>query len=231
VTDDLTTPHDRFEARLHRRSASLLKQQVLDQERGQFERTLAWARHDASLERSAALVVSARRRFVLGAAKSFTYASLLAADLSAAVANVTLIDGTIVRPLDVLSDVRDSDVLVAVSLSRYRKYTVDFAVPFVEAGGTLVLITDSPDAPLVRHAAESIIVDTTSASSSNSPIAVALVIHILATLTTASAKGAGRRLLQRDRLAESLGLYVDNAPEHNAPGRNEPTPDEQGAAE
>jgi len=43
---------------------------------------------------------------------------------------------------------------------------------------------------------------------------VALVIHILATLTTASAKGAGRRLLQRDHLAESLGLYVDNDPDH-----------------
>jgi DNA-binding MurR/RpiR family transcriptional regulator len=206
----LESPHERFDARLLRRSASTLKQRVIDQERRQFDDTVAWARADPAIERAAALIVTARRRFVLGAAKSFTYASLLAADLSAGLANVTLIDGTIVRPLDVLSDVRASDVMIAVSLSRYRRYTVDFAIPFVEAGGTLVIITDSPDAPLVPHAAESIIVNTTSASFANSPIAVALVLHILATLTTASSKGADRRLLERDRLAHTLGLYVED---------------------
>ena len=124
-------------------------------------------------------------------------------------ANVTLIDGTIVRPLDVLSDVRTTDVLVAFSLARYRKYTVEMAELFKRAGGTLVLITDSPDAPLVAMADEALIVDTASASFANSPTSVALVIHILTTLTTASAKGAGRRLVERDRLSDQLGLYVE----------------------
>ena len=202
---------ERAAERAHRRSASVLKQQVLEQERQHFDRTLVWAKDDAALERVAALVVSARRRFVLGAARSFTYASLLAADLSASLANVTLIDGTIVRPLDVLSDVRDSDVMIAVSFARYRKYTVDFAAPFAEAGGTLVVITDSPDAPLVSHATESIIVDAANGAPADSPVAVALVIHVLATLTTASAKGAGRRQLERDRLADTLGLYMDGS--------------------
>lgn len=87
------------------------------------------------------------------------------ADLSSSLANVNLIDGTIVRPLDVLSDVRDSDMMTAISLARYRKYTVD--------------------------------------------VAVAFVIHALAALATASAKGAGRRQRERDRLADSLGLYLD----------------------
>lgn len=104
-------------------------------------------------------------------------------ELSAGLANVTLSDGTIVRPLDILSDVRSTDVLVACSLSRYRRYTFDVVAPFRESGGTVVLITDSPTAPLV-----------------------ALAIHILATLTTASAKGAARRQLERDRLSEDLGL-------------------------
>ncbi|MBC7597152.1 MAG: MurR/RpiR family transcriptional regulator [Kineosporiaceae bacterium] len=206
-----SSPYELDEARAHRRSASVLKQQLIEQERQQFERTLAWAKDDVSLERVAALIVSSRRRFVLGAAKSFTFASLLAADLSSSLANVNLIDGTIVRPLDVLSDVRDSDVMIAISLARYRKYTVDFAVPFAEAGGTLVLITDSPDAPLVSCASESIIVDTAGASPASSPVAVAFVIHALAALATASAKGAGRRQRERDRIADSLGLYLDGS--------------------
>ncbi len=195
----------------HRRSASVLKQHVLDEERAQFERTLTWAGNDAAIERTAALIVSARRKFVLGAAKSFTYASLLAADLSASLANVTLIDGTIVKPLDVLSDVRDSDVMIAISFARYRKYTVDFAAPFAEAGGTLVLITDSVDSPLVTHATESIVIAEDPESSAEiSPVSVALVIHVLARLTRASSKGAARRQSGRDRLAESLGLYLDS---------------------
>jgi len=37
---------------------------------------------------------------------------------------------------------------------------------------------------------------------------VAAVVHVLATLTTASAKGARRRLGERDRLNTDLGLYV-----------------------
>jgi len=173
---DLTTPHERFDARVQRRSALVLKRRIVDQEREQLKTALDWAYNDPALERVAGMIVAARRRFVLGAAKSFTYASLLALDLSAGLANVTLIDGTIVRPLDVLSDVRTTDVMIAISLSRYRKYTVDVAVPFSAAGGTLIVITDSPDAPLVKHATESIIVSTA---------------------------------LERDRLGDDLGLYVE----------------------
>lgn len=208
-TAELNSPHERYDARVQRRSALVLKRRVIEQERELLAHALDWANEDPAFERTAGLIVAARRRFVLGAAKSFTYASLLAMDLSAALANVVLIDGTIVRPLDVLSDVRSSDVLVAISLARYRSYTVDIAELFKKGGGTLVVITDAPDAPLVSIADECLIVDTASASYANSPTSVALVIHILTTLTTASAKGAGRRLLERDRLAEQLGLYVD----------------------
>ncbi|MFF1571757.1 MurR/RpiR family transcriptional regulator [Leifsonia sp. NPDC058292] len=206
---ELNSPHERYDARVQRRSALVLKRRVVEQEREQLSHALDWARDDPAFERIAGSIVAARRRFVLGAAKSFTFASLLAMDLSAGLANVTLIDGTIVRPLDVLSDVRASDVLVAFSLARYRKYTIDMAELFKKAGGTLVVITDAPDAPLVAIADECLVVDTASASFANSPTSVALVIHILTTLTTASAKGAGRRLLERDRLGEQLGLYVD----------------------
>lgn len=210
MNDTLNTDHERTETGLQRRSASLLKHRVLDLEERRIAETLAWAREDPSLERAAALIVSARRRFVIGASTSFTYASLLAAELGAAIANVTLVDGTIVRPLDVLSDVRSSDVMIAVSLTRYRKYTVDVAVPFAKAGGRLVVITDSPDAPLVPYATESIIVKPSTRAGETAPTTVAVVIHLLATLITASAKGAARRLVERERLAASLGVYVDD---------------------
>jgi len=202
------------------RSSTLLKQRLLEAHRAELASGLAWADADSSLEAAAALITGSRRRFVIGAATSFTYASLLAAKMSAALAKVTLVDGTIVRPLDILSDVRDSDVMIAVSLSPYRRYTVEAAVPFVRAGGALVVITDAPDAPLVRHATASVVIADVGERSEvatrlhpesplASPMVVAMVIDILTALSSASAKGAGRRLADRERLASELRLYLD----------------------
>ena len=166
------------------------------------------------------MITGARRRFVVGAATSFTYASLLAAKMSAALAKVTLIDGTIVRPLDILSDVHASDVLIAISLRPYRRYTLDVAVPFVRAGGSLVALTDGADAPLAAWAdsrggagrgrpagADPEILHPESPAAS--PVVIAMVIDIITALSSASAKGAGRRLADRERLAVELGLYLE----------------------
>lgn len=206
------------------RASALLKSRLVEAYREEFALGLGWAAADPSLEAAAARITGARRRFVLGAASSFTHASLLAAKLSAALAQVTLVDGTIVRPLDILSDVRDTDVLIVVSLRRWRSYTIDNALPFVRAGGSLVVLTDSEENPLVEHASEAVVMRSGGAepfarvpgglrvhpeSPQVSPIVVALVIDILATLSSASAKGAGRRLAERERLAGELGLYRD----------------------
>ena len=84
------------------------------------------------------------------------------------------------------------------------------------------MITDSEDNPLVEHSTEAIIIrpDIASRQQSDalsmhpespevSPTVVALVIDILTTLSSASAKGAGRRFTERERLASELGLYRD----------------------
>ena len=201
------------------RSSTLLKQRLVEAHRAEVATGLAWVESDPSLEAAAALITGSRRRFVIGAATSFTYASLLAAKMSAALAKVTLVDGTIVRPLDILSDVRDSDVMIAVSLSPYRRYTVEAAVPFVRAGGALVVITDDADAPLVRYATEAVVIADPGERSEAaarlhpesplaSPTVVAMVVDILTALSSASAKGAGRRLADRERLAQELRLYL-----------------------
>ncbi|SDR80289.1 SIS domain-containing protein [Friedmanniella luteola] len=200
------------------RASTQLKHRLLEAHRAELAAGLAWASSDPSLEAAAALVTGSRRRFVIGAATSFTYASLLAAKLSAALAKVTLVDGTIVRPLDLLSDVRDSDVMIAVSFSPYRRYTVEAAVPFVRAGGALVVITDAPDAPLVAHATEAVVIDAPGDRSDSArlhpesplapPVVVAMVIDVLTALSSASAKGAQRRIADRERLAQELHLYL-----------------------
>jgi DNA-binding MurR/RpiR family transcriptional regulator len=202
-----SAPSERFDRNVQRRSAQVLKQRVLEQQRDEFEKALTWAAEQDAIERAAALIVSARRRYLLGYGKSLAYASMLATDLSAGLSGVHLVGDGSLRSLDVLSDVRQGDLLVAVSMSRYRRETVDVASAYVRRGGDLVLITDADDAPLVSAATTSIVIGTESASYASSPTSVVLALHLLATLTIASSKGAGRRLHLRDELAAGLGLY------------------------
>ncbi|MCY1141162.1 SIS domain-containing protein [Actinoplanes sp. Pm04-4] len=203
------SPAERFERNVQRRSAQVLKHRVLEQQRTAFGKALSWAAEHDAIEQAAARIVSARRRFLLGNGKSLSYASLLAADLSAGLSGVHLVDGATVRPLDVLGDIRQGDLLVAVAMSRYRRDTVSTAEAYVAHGGELVLITDADDAPLTELASTRIVIGTDTASYASSPTSVVLVLHLLATLTIASSKGAGRRLHERDALAAELDLYVD----------------------
>jgi DNA-binding MurR/RpiR family transcriptional regulator len=206
----LITPDERYGARLQRRStATTLLQQVVAQESANLSATLHRLQADGSLEQAARRIVAARRRFVTGGSKSWSYASLLATDLSASMANVTLIDGTVVRAVDVLSDVRPGDVLVAFSLRRYARSTIAVAEEFAAAGGAVVGVTDDPRSAVARVADVAVVVSTDSASYADSPTAVAAVVHILATLAAASAKGARRRLARRDVLTARLGVYAD----------------------
>ncbi|MBB2946831.1 DNA-binding MurR/RpiR family transcriptional regulator [Actinoplanes lutulentus] len=204
-----SSPSERFDRNVQRRSAQVLKQRVLEQQRAEFGKALAWAAEQDSIERAAALIVSARRRYLLGYGKSHSYASLLAADLSAGLSGVHLVDGAALRSLDVLGDIRQGDLLVAVSMSRYRRETVEIASSYVRHGGDLVLVTDAEDAPLASLAAVKIVIGADTASYANSPASVVLALHLLATLTIASSKGAGRRLRERDELALELGLYAE----------------------
>ena len=206
----LTSPDQRYGARLQRRStATTLLQQLVQQETANLAATLEQLQADGSLEQAARRIVAAKRRFITGGSKSWAYASLLATDLSASLAHVTLIDGTVVRAVDVLSDVRSTDVLVAFSLRRYARSTIAVAQEFAAAGGTVVGVTDDPESAVAKASEVAVVVSTASASYADSPTAVAAVVHILATLTAASAKGARRRLARRDLITKRLSVYED----------------------
>lgn len=205
----LSRPDERFQARLDRNtSAETLQRRVVEQETTNLTLALERIAEAGTLIRAASLIVAARRRFVTGSAKSFGYAALLAGDLAVGLSHVTLIDDTIVHALDVLSEVRDTDVLVAFSFRRYRRSTIALVEQFVAAGGQVIAVTDYPDSPITRFAAVSIIVSTDSASFADSPTAVAAVTHLLTTLATASAKGARRRIAEREKSGHALGIYI-----------------------
>ena len=214
---DLASPRDRI-SRLHRNvTAEALQARLMEAERACLDRTFAALTASRELPHAASLILASRRKFIAGAGKSAAYASLLHTDLAPTVPNVQLIDGVGLASSTVLSDVRSSDVLVAFSLRRYRTETVRLGRLFARAGGSLVVSTDTAEAPLAGCGSALVLVDTDSASYVDSPTAMAAVCNVLSTLTTASSKGARRRLDARDEVAESLKMYWDQCSDDPGP--------------
>lgn len=213
----LQSPAARFNARLKgRASAQALQAKIIAHEQRALDQALSTLAESDALPKAAALAVAARRRFVMGKGKSFGLAALLAYDLSEGLSNVFLVDDTALRDVDVLSDVRATDVLIVFSFRRYRAQTVQMVAEFKRQGGQVISVTDAADAPLVKFADVAVVVATESASFADSPTAVAAVCHILSGLITASAKGAGRRLQVRDAAFAALGLYAETQPTDTA---------------
>jgi DNA-binding MurR/RpiR family transcriptional regulator len=215
----LDSPNARFGERFRASvSASTVQARVIAAETESLTTTFNDLARTGAAARAAALIVGARRRFIAGEGKSATYAGLLDADLCATLSNVFLVDGRALSGLTVLTDVRASDVLVVFSMRRYRRESLRLGELFKRAGGQLVVVTDSADAPLADLADALITVHTGSASYADSPTAVAAVCHLLSALTSSSAKGARRRLAYRDELAHALGLYepTDQTARHHS---------------
>ncbi|WP_309127433.1 SIS domain-containing protein [Microbacterium sp.] len=213
----LVSPGARFGERFRTNlSAEVLQAKIIETETRSLARTFDELTRTGAVSRAATLILGARRRYIAGRGKAVAYADLLAADLSATLSNVFLVDDRSLSPLTVLTDVRATDVLVLFTMRRYREESIRFGERFRRAGGELIVVTDSDDAPLTDVASAVIKVHTHSASYADSPTAVAAVCHLLSTLTTASAKGARRRLAARDELAADLGLHH---PDHDGENR------------
>ena len=206
---ELRSPEERFRARIQSQntSAAALQAEIMRRERATLDRAFSDLSASGVVPRAAAMICAARRKFIVGRGRSAAFATLLRSDLSSGVSNVFLVDGFGLEMSDVLSDVRSTDVLVAFSLRRYRRETVDFGRGFAEAGGKLVVITDALDAPLAGSADSLIAVDTDSASFADSPTALAATCLLLSALVTARAKGAQRRLRVREDVFDELGWY------------------------
>lgn len=207
----LSTANKRYKARLQQRSlSSVLQQRVIDKERETLAAAFDQVTENNSAIVLAGMIVAARRRFVAGSRKSFAYATLLARDLSGGLAEVFLIDNSIIRSIEILRETKPTHVLVAFSFRRYRRDTLQLCEQFIAAGGTVVAITDDENSPITALATAWIAVPTESVSYADSPTAVTAIIHLVTTLCTASAKGAKRRLAERDRLGNELGIFLQD---------------------
>jgi DNA-binding MurR/RpiR family transcriptional regulator len=204
----LRSPGLRFAARLARpTNAAALVDRMVPHEAGNVRSTLASLRDTGALEMAAARIVAARSRFLLGQRKSYAFAHLLGADLATFLARVVIVDGVAVRGPDFLLDTSKDDVFIAFSLRRYAATTITWARMARERGVTVIGVTDSIDGALGQMADIPLIAATSSESFADSPTAIAAVVHALAALCAARAKGAKRRLAEHERLSREMSVY------------------------
>lgn len=93
--------------------------------------------------------------------------------------------------------VEPDDVLLAYSIRRYAQGTLQAARHFEECGATVLGITDSMAAPLVRHARHSLLVHTNNASPFDSYTATFALCNALVSAVAQQLKEAVSQSLQK----------------------------------
>lgn len=218
---ELRSPDQRFARRLGGRAQGerpreQLLARLAEREARNVGASMRAAIADGALETAAARLVSARHRYVVGERKSYAFAHLLAADLSAVMSHVTLVDGLVSREPDVLIDAGEGDVAVVFSLRRYGAVTLRLARLLAASGVGVIAVTDAATSPIAELAEVTLVARTASESFADSPTAVAAACHAIATLAAARAKGARRRLARREQLSEGLWVPEGDAPADGA---------------
>jgi DNA-binding MurR/RpiR family transcriptional regulator len=109
---------------------------------------------------AADLIAAADRAFCLGHRSSFPVAYIFHYVRSLFGSNSVLVDGSGGAGIDVLRAIGEGDVLLAISVSRYVRHTVEAAKFAKSRGARVIALTDSEISPLVPFADGTILVRT-----------------------------------------------------------------------
>lgn len=112
----------------------------------------------SALEKAEGLLQQANHIFIMGVRRTFVVASYLVYALRHADRRATLIDSVGGMTMEQAGNMRQDDVLVAVSFHPYAEETQRVAQQALDAGVPLILLTDSELSPLAARASAKIVV-------------------------------------------------------------------------
>ncbi len=197
-----------------------LLQEIQAAGRENLERTFA-ATSAADLAELAEMMEDARRIFVVGMRKCHPVAYYLHYACRMFHDNVVLANGIASTMADELRDIREDDVLIAVSFEPYTRETVRAARHALSSGAKLVAITDSSVSPLAEGAEKSFVVANDSPSFFRSvAAAMALAEAFVAFLVAHGGNTAVERLTRTEMHLENFDAYwvPEAADQHDPQG-------------
>jgi DNA-binding MurR/RpiR family transcriptional regulator len=158
---------------------------------------------------AADMIASADRVFCLGQRSSFSVAYIFHYVRSLFGSNSVLIDSPGGIGIDALRAIGTNDVLLAISVNRYVRHTVEAAKFAKGQGARVVVLTDSEISPLIAFADEAILVRTETPSFFHTMAPAFAAVECLAALVAAR---RGRETLaaldQSERQLAAFGTYV-----------------------
>jgi DNA-binding MurR/RpiR family transcriptional regulator len=163
----------------------------------------------AAWRQTVSALSGARRVLVVGHRKSFAPASLLAYLLGLVRDEVHQVgSGHRDLPED-LRRVGSGDVVVALSIHRYVRHTVQSLAVARRLGATTIAFTDNPASPLVDHADAVFYVEVAGVTILRSMTAVVSLVQALASAVAAELETDTRAaLLLEEQLLEEFDVYV-----------------------
>jgi len=157
---------------------------------------------------AADMIASADRVFCLGQRSSFSVAYIFHYVRSLFGSNSVLVDGSGGSGIDALRAIGKGDVLLAISVNRYVRHTIDAAKFARDRGARVVALTDSEMSPLVALADEAILVRTETPSFFHTMTPAFAAVECLAALVAAR---RGRETLaaldESERQLAAFGTY------------------------
>jgi DNA-binding MurR/RpiR family transcriptional regulator len=158
---------------------------------------------------AADMIASASRVFCLGQRSSFSVAYIFHYVRSLFGSNSVLVDGSGGSGVDTLRAIGKGDVLLAISVNRYVRHTIDAAKFAKDRGARVVALTDSEMSPLVSFADEAILVRTETPSFFHTMAPAFAAVECLAALVAAR---RGRETLaaldESERQLAAFGTYA-----------------------
>jgi DNA-binding MurR/RpiR family transcriptional regulator len=175
----------------------------------------------ARLSAAAELIAAAERVFCLGLRSSFSVAYIFHYVQSLFGTASVLVDGAGGTGIDVLRTIRPTDVMLAVTVKPYNRYTVDAARYARRQGMRLVAVTDSEVSPLAALADATLIVGTDTPSFFHTMTPAFAAVECLAALVAAR---HGKRTLASiaasERQLRDFGAFLVEPRKRRSPKMN-----------
>ena len=147
----LTVPVEKLGQSLRKLSTSNISEALFDTTRNNLQFTMLNNSNEA-MEKAAKAIVDARMKYIVGHRGCAGVASFLQIILRDTLPGVFANESNSLNAFDFLLDINEDDVLIVISFPRYNKQAKLSAQLAHEAGATVIVITDTPTAPIAEYA-------------------------------------------------------------------------------
>lgn len=162
----------------------------------------------SAFEQASDAILHASAKYIVGSRGCTPAASFLSIILKDTLPMVFAEPCGSLNTFDFLSDIGKKDCLIAISFPRYSKLTYLAAEMAYKAGATVIVITDTPTAPLAKFATHLLTASVDSLAFFNSQIPALFTAELLCTyICKKIGNGNEEKLRLIDRYTSILELY------------------------